>query len=108
MTLVVNERNFEQEVLQSEIPVMVDFWAEWCGPCRSMSLVVEQVADEFAGRVKVAKLNVDENQSLTQRYGIKAIPTLLFFQNGKVVAQEVGYSSKDAVAEKLSRLLGAD
>lgn len=108
MTLMVNERNFDQEVLQSKIPVMVDFWAEWCGPCRSMSLVVEQVAGEFAGRVKVAKLNVDENLSLTQRYGIKAIPTLLFFQNGKVVAQEVGYTSKDAVAEKLSRLLGAD
>ncbi|MEW6574319.1 MAG: thioredoxin [Bacillota bacterium] len=108
MILEVNERNFDQEVLQSNVPVMVDFWAAWCGPCRSMSPVVEQVADEFAGRVKVAKLNVDENQSLTQRYGIKGIPTLLFFQYGKVVAQEVGYTPKDAVIQKLNRLLGAE
>lgn len=108
MILEVNERNFDQEVLQSGMPVMVDFWAAWCGPCRSMSPVVEQVADEFAGRVKVAKLNVDENQSLTQRYGIKGIPTLLFFQNGKVVAQEVGYTPKDAVTQKLNSLLGVD
>lgn len=106
--LEVNERNFEKEVLQSSVPVMVDFWAAWCGPCRSMSPVVEQVADEFAGRVKVAKLNVDENQSLTQRYGIKGIPTLLFFQNGKVVAQEVGYTPKDSVTQKLNRILGID
>ncbi|MEW6448225.1 MAG: thioredoxin [Bacillota bacterium] len=108
MILEVNERNFEKEVLQSSVPVMVDFWAAWCGPCRSMSPVVEQVADEFAGRVKVAKLNVDENQSLTQRYGIKGIPTLLFFQNGKVVAQEVGYTPKDSVTQKLNRILGID
>lgn len=108
MVVEVNERNFEEEVLKSELPVVVDFWAAWCGPCRSMAPIVEQVADEFAGRVKVAKLNVDENQTLTQRFGIKGIPTLLFFRNGKVVAQEVGYMPKEAVVQKLNWLLGGE
>uniref|UniRef100_A0A7C1J4U9 Thioredoxin n=1 Tax=Ammonifex degensii TaxID=42838 RepID=A0A7C1J4U9_9THEO len=106
MVVEVNEQNFEKEVVKSELPVMVDFWAAWCGPCRSMSPVVEQVADEFAGRVKVAKLNVDENQALAQRYGIRGIPTLLFFHHGKVVGQEVGYTPKDTLVQKLRRLFG--
>lgn len=106
MVLEVNEGNFEKEVLSSDLPVMVDFWASWCGPCRSMAPVIEQVADEFKGQIKVAKLNVDDNKDITQRYGIKGIPTLLFFQKGKVVAQEVGYSPKDSVVKKLKYLLG--
>ncbi|MGQ9512307.1 MAG: thioredoxin [Thermodesulfitimonas sp.] len=108
MVIEVNERNFEEEVLKSELPVLVDFWAAWCGPCRSMAPIVDQVADEFAGRVKVAKLNVDENLELAQRYGIRGIPTLLFFQRGKVVAQEVGYTPKETVVQKLHRLFGVE
>lgn len=106
MVLEVNESNFEEEVLSSDLPVIVDFWAAWCGPCRSMAPVVEQVADEFKGQIKVAKLNVDDNKDLTQRYGIKGIPTLLFFQAGKVVGQEVGYAPKDSLVQKVKALLG--
>ncbi len=108
VVMEVNEANFEKEVLSCDLPVMVDFWAAWCGPCRSMAPVVEQVADEFKGKIKVAKLNVDDNKDLTQRYGIKGIPTLLFFRRGKVVGQEVGYSPKDSVVEKLKTLLGTE
>lgn len=105
MVVKLDEQNFEAEVLNSGQPVLVDFWAPWCGPCRSMAPVIEQVAEEFAGRVKVGKLNVDENRELTARFGIKGIPTLLFFKDGKVVAQEVGFTPKETVVDKLNGLL---
>lgn len=105
VTVELNEKNFEDEVLKNDKPVLVDFWAAWCGPCRSMAPIIEEIAREFAGQVKVAKLNVDENQALTARYGIKGIPTLLFFKDGKVVDQEVGYTPKHVVVEKLNKLL---
>ncbi|MGO0122992.1 thioredoxin [Desulfothermobacter acidiphilus] len=108
MVLEVNERNFEAEVLQSNLLVMVDFWAPWCGPCQSMAPVVEEVAQEYAGRLKVAKLNVDQNMSLAQRYGIRGIPTLLFFRGGKVIAQEVGYTPKESLVSMVNRLLGEE
>ncbi|HAG07735.1 MAG TPA: thioredoxin [Peptococcaceae bacterium] len=105
MAVELNEKNFEEEVLKNDKPVLVDFWAAWCGPCRSMAPIIEEIAREFAGQVKVAKLNVDDNQALTARFGIKGIPTLLFFKDGKVVDQEVGFTPKHIVVEKLTKLL---
>ncbi|MDA8096798.1 MAG: thioredoxin [Desulforudis sp.] len=105
MVMEFNEKNFEQEVLKSEQPVLVDFWAAWCGPCRSMAPVIDQLATDFQGKAKVGKLNVDENQSLATKYGIKGIPTLLFFKAGEVVDQEVGYTPKDVIEGKLSKIM---
>ncbi len=104
-TLEFNERNFEQEVLKSDKPVLVDFWAEWCAPCRMMAPAVEAAAEQFAGRAKIGKLNVDENQSLAGRYNIRSIPTLLLFKNGQVQEQLVGARSKDILAKLLEKNL---
>jgi thioredoxin 1 len=98
----VSDGTFEKEVLQSEVPVLVDFWAAWCAPCRMIAPVVEAVADEHQGNAVVVKLNVDENPSTSQRYGIKGIPTLILFRGGKEEERVVGATSKEA----LSRLLG--
>lgn len=91
------DANFDTEVLKSDIPVLVDFWAEWCGPCRMMSPTIDAIAAEYAGRVKVGKLNVDENGAAAMRYGIRGIPTLLLFKNGNVVEQRVGAIGKTDV-----------
>jgi thioredoxin 1 len=98
----VSDTSFEKDVLGSEKPVLVDFWAAWCGPCRMIAPLVEAVADEYKETAAVVKLNVDENPSTSQRYGIKGIPTLILFRNGKEEERVVGAVSKDA----LSRLLG--
>jgi len=103
--LEVNDANFDQEVLQSEQPVLVDFWATWCGPCKAIGPVVEGVATAYAGKLKVAKVNVDQNGATPSRYGIRGIPTLLFFKGGKVADQIVGYVAKDVIEEKVQRLL---
>ena len=100
----VNESNFEAEVLQSSRPVLVDFWAEWCGPCRMLAPVLDEVATEQGDRVKVAKVNVDESPDLAVRYGIQSIPTLLYFANGQVRHQTVGAVSKKAIAASLETL----
>jgi thioredoxin 1 len=89
-TLSVSDANFDKEVLQSSEPVLVDFFAEWCGPCKAMAPALEQVAAEMKGKVKVAKLDVDQNPNVTQQYHIQAMPTLLIFKDGKVAAQRVG------------------
>jgi thioredoxin 1 len=89
--------------LKSDKPVLVDFWAEWCGPCRMMAPSVEAVADEYADRAKVGKLNVDENQSVTSRYQIRGIPTLLVFKNGEIQEQVVGVTSKDNIVKMLEK-----
>ena len=99
------DQNFEAEVLKSDKPVLVDFWAEWCAPCRMMAPAVEAIAAEYADRAKVGKLNVDENQSSAGRYNIRGIPTLLLFKNSEVVEQVVGVTSKDAIAKMLERHL---
>jgi thioredoxin 1 len=98
----VNDASFEQEVVGASEPVLVDFWAPWCGPCRMIAPSVEAVAKEYAGRARVVKINVDENPSVSQRYGIKGIPTLILFRSGKEEERVVGATSKEA----LSRLIG--
>ncbi|HEY6393157.1 MAG TPA: thioredoxin [Bryobacteraceae bacterium] len=89
-TLTFTDAGWDKEVLNSEVPVLVDFWAEWCGPCRMMSPTVDAVAEAYAGRVKVGKLNVDENNATGMRYNVRGIPTLLLFKGGKVIEQKVG------------------
>jgi thioredoxin 1 len=93
-TLTFTDGAWDAEVLQSDKPVLVDFWAEWCGPCRMMSPTIDALADDYAGRVAIGKLNVDENGSAAMRYGVRGIPTLLLFKGGQVVAQKVGATSK--------------
>ena len=104
-TIETNEANFETEVLKSSQPVLVDFWAEWCGPCKMLGPVLDQVATEYAGRAKVAKVNIDENGDLAQRYRIQSIPTLLYFVNGEVRNQNVGAVSKKVITGNLDALL---
>jgi thioredoxin 1 len=104
-TLQFTDRNFEAEVLNSDKPVLVDFWAEWCAPCRMMAPALEAIADDYAGRVKVGKLNVDENQTVTSRFQIRGIPTLLLFKKGEVQEQYVGATSKDVIVKMLDRYL---
>ena len=102
---VFTDVNFEEEVLKSDRPVLVDFWAEWCAPCRMMAPAVDAVAQEYAERAKVGKVNVDENQSVTSRYNIRGIPTLLLFNKGQVQEQIKGATSKDAIVKMLEKHL---
>ncbi|HWQ72081.1 MAG TPA: thioredoxin [Desulfitobacteriaceae bacterium] len=95
--------NWEQDVIGSETPVLVDFWAPWCGPCRMVAPVVEQLADEYAGRIAIGKLNVDENGSLASQFGIMSIPTLGIFKDGKMVDKVIGFSSKANLTEMLNK-----
>lgn len=105
MVLDLTEKDFDQEVVQSEQPVLVDFWADWCSPCRRMAPIVEEIAENFAGRIKVVKLNVDQNGGVTERYGVMSIPTLLFFKHGQVVERLIGLRPKEEVVEIIQRLL---
>ena len=90
----LSDDSFEQEVLKSDVPVLVDYWAEWCGPCKMIAPVLEEVADDYQGRLKVAKLNIDDNPDTPPAYGIRGIPTLMLFKNGEVEATKVGAVSK--------------
>jgi thioredoxin 1 len=103
--LEVNDATFDQEVLQSEQPVLVDFWAVWCGPCKMIAPIVDSIAANFAGQLKVTKVNVDQNGATPSRYGIRGIPALLLFKGGKVADQIVGYVPQDVIEEKIKRLL---
>ena len=103
--LEVNDATFDQEVLQSEQPVLVDFWAAWCGPCKAIAPAVDAVAVKFAGQLKVTKVNVDQNGATPSRYGIRGIPALLFFKGGKVADQIVGYVPQSVIEEKVKSLL---
>ena len=103
--LEVSDATFDQEVLKSEQPVLVDFWAVWCGPCKAIAPIVDGVAATYAGKLKVAKVNVDHNSATPSRFGIRGIPALLFFKGGKVADQIVGYVPQDVIEEKIQRLL---
>ncbi|HAQ72336.1 thioredoxin [Salibacteraceae bacterium] len=101
MTVEFTDSNFEVEALNSDKPVMVDFWAEWCGPCRMVGPIVEEVAKEYGDKALVGKLNVDNNPGVAQKYGIRSIPTILFFKNGEIVDRQVGAVPKAALVKKL-------
>ncbi len=101
----VNDTNFETEVLKSEVPVLVDFWAEWCAPCKALSPTIEAVAKDYLGKAKVVKLNVDQNIATSSRYNIKGIPTLLLFKGGMVREQVVGTTGKEAIARMIDKHL---
>jgi thioredoxin 1 len=103
-TIEINDANFESEVLKSTEPVLVDFWAEWCGPCKMLAPVLDEIAREQAGRVKIAKVNVDESPELAARYDIRAIPTLLYFAGGELRHQTVGAAGKKAIVSKIEEL----
>lgn len=99
------DANFESEVLKSPVPVLVDFFAVWCGPCKMMAPVIDALADEYAGKVKIGKMDVDENSETAQKFGIQSIPTIIIFKNGEEVENFAGVKSQDVLAEKLDALL---
>ena len=103
-TIEITEKNFEAEVLKSPQPVIVDLWAEWCGPCKMLAPVLDEIATEYAGRVKVAKVNIEEQPGLAARFGIQSIPTLLYFANGEVRSQTIGLASKKKILSNVEPL----
>lgn len=103
--IILNESNFDQEVLNSELPVMVDFWAEWCGPCKVLGPIVDEIAKDYEGKLKVGKVNVDENNALSSRFGIMSIPTLKFFKGGKLVGELIGAAPKATLESEIAKYL---
>lgn len=103
--VTVTDGNFEEEVINAEGPVLVDFWAAWCGPCRMIAPMIEELASEFEGRAKIAKVDVDNNPNTAMQFNVRSIPTLLFFKGGEVADQLVGASSKKTLAQKLESLV---
>lgn len=96
--ITVTDDSFDADVLGSDVPVLVDFWAEWCGPCKMIAPVLEEIADDYAGKLKIAKLNIDENEATAPKFGIRSIPTLILFKNGNAEATKVGAMSKSELA----------
>jgi thioredoxin 1 len=105
-TFNVNEADFKAEVLDSETPVLVDFWAEWCGPCKMVAPIVDEIATEYDGKLRVAKMDADENQNVLMQYGIMGIPTLILFKGGEAVARVVGFKPKDNILRELKPHIG--
>lgn len=105
MAIEVNDANFDATVLKNELPVLVDFWAPWCGPCRAVAPIIDEISKEFEGKVAVCKVNVDEAQSAPNRFGIRAIPTLIVFKDGEVVDQVTGAVAKDNIVQMINKAL---
>lgn len=103
--LILSNDNFQSEVANSETPVLVDFWASWCGPCRMIAPIIDQLAEEYEGKIKVAKVDVDENRELAQTYGVMSIPTILIFKNGEVVNQAIGARPKGELEKMIETAL---
>lgn len=103
--IMLNDESFEKEVLQVDMPVLIDFWAEWCGPCKMIAPVLEEVAGEYVGKVKIGKLNIDENNSTPVKYGVRGIPTLILFKGGEAVATKVGALTKSQLTAFLDENL---
>jgi thioredoxin 1 len=101
----ISDGNFESEILKSDVPVLVDFWAPWCGPCKSIAPILEDLAEEYSGKLKVAKLNVDDNPKTPTSYNVRGIPNLVFFKSGKVVEQIIGAVPKDQLVAAISKIL---
>lgn len=104
MALAINKENY-QEIISSEKPVVIDFWAEWCGPCRMVASIIEELAAEYEGRVVIGKCDVEENDDITMKYGVRNIPTIIFLKGGQLVDKQVGAASKDALKAKIEKLL---
>ncbi len=103
--LHISDDNFQKEVIESDKPVMVDFWASWCGPCLALAPIIDEIAEAYSDKIKICKLNVDENQKTAMQYGIKGIPTILFFKNGQVVEQSVGLVPKDYLEDLIKKVI---
>jgi len=103
--IVLNKENFEQEVIKSPIPVLVDFWAVWCGPCKAIAPIIEELAKEYEGKIKVGKVNVDENNEIASQYGIMSIPTIKIFKNGKIAGEMIGAAPKNQFEEMIKKSL---
>ncbi len=103
--VILDEKNFEAEVINSSLPVLVDFWAVWCGPCKVLSPIVEELAKEYEGKLKVGKVNVDENNALAAKYGIMSIPTLKFFKSGKLAGELIGAAPKSSIEQEIKKYL---
>jgi thioredoxin 1 len=101
--LIITEQNFEQEVLKADKPVLIDLWAVWCGPCKILSPIVEELAKEYEGKIKVGRVNVDENPDLTRKYDVVSIPTLILFKNGKIASHMVGVQPKTFIANEINK-----
>jgi len=106
-TLKTTDASFKQDVLESKVPVLVDFWAEWCGPCKMVGPVLDELAKEYNGKLRIAKVNVDENQQVSVDFHIRSIPTLLFFKNGQMVKQLIGAHPKSKLVNEIQEVIGA-